>query len=219
MFENLFIENGQELTLERLREYIKEKIDNDSVFTFDEIRMTELCGFESEFYTPDDPLLIYKHGYFYTLSSIVQSVDNDSMWYKYKWKYGPNKPKMVILGLIEKSHGCKIFFDESDTNTVLLRYIRETYNISDSDIITAVVTINKNLPSFDNDRVVYVKPDELHSRVEAYPPVSFRCPEGKLITEADVNNKEYTKACVKEFTDTFCNKREEKDGNDKKRKK
>ena len=219
MFENLFMENGQELTLERLREYIKEKIDNDSIFTFDEIRMTELCGFESEFYTPDDPLLIYKHGYFYTPNNIVQYVDNDSIWYKYKWKYGPNKPKMVILELIEKSHGCKIMFDESDTKTILMRYIRETYNISDSDIITAVVTINKNLPSFDNDRVVYVKPDELHSRVEACPPVSFKYPKGIIIPSADVNNKEYRKEFVKEFTDTVCNNTEEKNGNTKKRKK
>lgn len=218
MFENLFMENGQELTLERLREYIKEKIDNDSIFTFDEIRMTEICGFESEFYTPDDPLLIYKHGYFYTPNNIVQYVDNDSIWYKYKWKYGPNKPKMVILELIEKSHGCKIMFDESDTKTILMRYIRENYNISDSDIITAIVTINKNLPSFDNDSVVYVKPDELHSKIEAYPPVSFRCPEGKLITEADVNNKEYKKEYAKEFIDKFCSTGEE-DGNSKKEKK
>ena len=219
MFENLFMEDGQELTLERLRMYIKEKIDNDSIFTFDEIRMTEICGFDSAFYTPDDPLLIYKHGYFYTPDNIVHHVDNDSIWYKYKWKYGPNKPKMVILELIEKSHGCKIMFDESDTKTILMRYIRETYNISDNDIITAIVTINKNLPSFDNDSVVYVKPDELHNRIEAYPPVSFKCPEGRIITEADVNNKEYKKEFAKEFIDKFCNNTGDEDGNTKKEKK
>jgi len=203
MFEIFDVKNGQELTLERLKMYIREKIENDDFFTFDEIRMSEICGLANEFYTPDDPTLTYKDGYFYTSCKLVHPVDNEKTWCEYKWKYGPNKPKMAILGLLENKYEYKIMFDDVDTKTVLMRYIRETYHISDDDVITAIVTINKNLPSFNEDSVVYVKPEDLHSNIEQFPPVSFKCPEGKIITEEDVNNREYMKECAKKMADTF----------------
>ena len=215
MFEFFSVKNGQQLTLERLKMYIREKIENDDFFTFDEIRMSEICGFANEFYTPENPILTYKDGYFFTSGKLVHPVDNEKAWCEYKWKYGPNKPKMAILGLLENKYGYKIMLDDADTKTILMRYIRETYHISDDDVITAIVTINKNLPSFDEDSVVYVKPEDLHSNIEPFPPVSFKCPEGKVITEADVNNREYLKECAKKFTDDIHNIIEEKDGNDK----
>lgn len=100
-------------------------------------------------------------------------------------------------------------FDENDIQTLILRYLWETYNISDNDIITAVITINKNLPSFDKDRVVYVNTDDLHAKIEALPPVSFKRPDGKIITEADVNNEEYRKKFTKEFINDIYRKNSE----------
>ena len=100
-------------------------------------------------------------------------------------------------------------FDENDIQTLILRYLWETYNISDNDIITAVITINKNLPSFDKDRVVYVNTDDLHTKIKALPPVSFKLPDGKIITEADVNNEEYRKNFAKEFINDIYRKNPE----------